>query len=303
MPSVTVERARGRWRDILPLLGVDPRFLVNRHGPCPLCGGRDRYRFDDRDGSGSYYCNQCGAGDGVVLLRKLHNWSFREAADAVDEVIGKTPPPKVEQHRQDDGRTRNAEYAQRIMAEATDPRVVVDYLASRGLSTFPDCLLGHPALAYSHDGAFYGRKPAIVAPITDPTGDLVGLHRIWADRDLPTRKKLAPKFGNLAGAACRLFEVEAVAGIAEGVETAVACYELFAIPTWATIFADGLKKFEPPDGVKTVVIFADNDVSYTGQASAFAAAKRLGCDFEVEVHIPPAAGSDWLDVLNRRAER
>ena len=36
----TVERARGRWREILPRLGIDARFLVNRHGPCPLCGGR-----------------------------------------------------------------------------------------------------------------------------------------------------------------------------------------------------------------------------------------------------------------------
>ncbi len=68
----TVERAHGRWTEILPLLGVDPRFLVNRHGPCPLCGGKDRFRFDDKDGSGSYYCNGCGAGVGIILVRKLH---------------------------------------------------------------------------------------------------------------------------------------------------------------------------------------------------------------------------------------
>jgi putative DNA primase/helicase len=56
----TVERARGRWREILPIFGIETRYLHNRHGPCPLCGGKDRFRFDDRDGSGSYYCNQCG---------------------------------------------------------------------------------------------------------------------------------------------------------------------------------------------------------------------------------------------------
>ncbi len=54
----TIERARGRWSEILPRLGIDARFLRNRHGPCPLCGGKDRFRFDDRDGSGSYFCNQ-----------------------------------------------------------------------------------------------------------------------------------------------------------------------------------------------------------------------------------------------------
>jgi putative DNA primase/helicase len=62
----TIERARNRWREILPRLGVDTQFLTNRHGPCPLCGGKDRFRFDDRDGSGSYICGQCGAGVGVI---------------------------------------------------------------------------------------------------------------------------------------------------------------------------------------------------------------------------------------------
>lgn len=43
----TVERARGRWREILPQLGIDTSYLRTRHGPCPLCGGKDRFRWDD----------------------------------------------------------------------------------------------------------------------------------------------------------------------------------------------------------------------------------------------------------------
>jgi putative DNA primase/helicase len=27
---------------------MDERALSGKHGPCPLCGGRDRFRFDDR---------------------------------------------------------------------------------------------------------------------------------------------------------------------------------------------------------------------------------------------------------------
>ena len=67
----TITRARGRWKEILPQFGIDPKFLTNRHGPCPLCRGKDRFRFDDKDGSGSYFCNQCGPGSGVILIRKL----------------------------------------------------------------------------------------------------------------------------------------------------------------------------------------------------------------------------------------
>src|SRR5580693_458201 len=88
----TVERARGRWREILPALGIGRQYLVNKHGPCPLCGGRDRYRFDDREGTGSYFCNQCGAGSGLILIRKKNGWNHAEACNAVDEIIGTDRP-------------------------------------------------------------------------------------------------------------------------------------------------------------------------------------------------------------------
>ncbi len=41
--------AQGRWPWILAGLGVDPDTLKDDHGPCPGCGGVDRFRFDDKD--------------------------------------------------------------------------------------------------------------------------------------------------------------------------------------------------------------------------------------------------------------
>ena len=35
----TVEAARGRWPGILQALGLDPKYLHNIDGPCPMCGG------------------------------------------------------------------------------------------------------------------------------------------------------------------------------------------------------------------------------------------------------------------------
>lgn len=37
---------------------ISERALENKHGPCPICHGKDRYRFDDLEGKGTFYCNQ-----------------------------------------------------------------------------------------------------------------------------------------------------------------------------------------------------------------------------------------------------
>ena len=39
------ERARGRWQGILPAIGVSSQYLTGKHGPCPMCGGKDRFRW------------------------------------------------------------------------------------------------------------------------------------------------------------------------------------------------------------------------------------------------------------------
>ena len=64
--------ARGHWPDILESLGVDRSKLTNIHQPCPACGGTDRFRFDDKNGDGTFICSGGGgsitAGDGFKLL-------------------------------------------------------------------------------------------------------------------------------------------------------------------------------------------------------------------------------------------
>lgn len=60
------DRCRGRWRCILPALGMNPRFLTGKNGPCPLCpGGKDRWRFLGTGGDGTWICTHCGAGAGA----------------------------------------------------------------------------------------------------------------------------------------------------------------------------------------------------------------------------------------------
>jgi phage/plasmid primase-like uncharacterized protein len=81
-------RADGSWQQILgSLAGIDSSMLRNKHGPCPNCGGKDRFRFDDKQGTGSHFCSQCGAGDGMSLLVKCSGMSFPEAVEAVGRYL------------------------------------------------------------------------------------------------------------------------------------------------------------------------------------------------------------------------
>lgn len=81
------ERARHHWQGILGNLGISGS-LKNKHQPCPVCGGKDRFRFDDKDGYGTFICNQCGAGDGFRLIMNLLQCDFKHAASIVESYLG-----------------------------------------------------------------------------------------------------------------------------------------------------------------------------------------------------------------------
>jgi phage/plasmid primase-like uncharacterized protein len=80
--------ATGHWILILQAAGISPQFLQNKHGPCPICGGKDRFRLDNIDGRGTYFCNQCGAGDGLNLLKKFTGFATSEALSFIEKYLG-----------------------------------------------------------------------------------------------------------------------------------------------------------------------------------------------------------------------
>jgi len=100
---MSVSPADGRWPELLAALaGLSFSQLSPKHGPCPLCGGTDRYRFDDLNGTGSWFCNQCGGkdqrgggGSGMDLLMRVKGWSYPEAARATDDFLGIARTPQA----------------------------------------------------------------------------------------------------------------------------------------------------------------------------------------------------------------
>ena len=298
--------ARGRWRSILTVLGMDERALSGRHCPCPMCGGRDRFRFDDKDGRGTFYCSGCGAGDGVALAMGITGQSFRDVAAEVERIAGTVRTTQAKAERTDDDKLAALRRAFRESRPIERGDEACRYLAGRGLRLYdlPESIRFHPGMQYRDGGAVLGTFPAMLATVTDAAGRAVSMHRTYI-RDcrkapVPAPKKLMQGLP-LAGAAIRLTPVSQTLGIAEGIETAIAAAELFEVPTWSCISASGIESFEPPAGVEHVIVFADNDANFAGQAAAYRAAHRLALKgIEVEVIIPPTVG-DWLDELRSRA--
>ena len=295
------ELAQNRWPGLLVHFGVGREFLSGKHTACPVCGGRDRFRFDDKEGRGTFYCSHCGSGDGFRLLELVKRWPFREAAKEIEAIVGVIPAiaPSSKPNDADKLAICRRRWGESLAVVPGDP--VALYLARRcGVDFMPPAIRFHPRLAYRHDDASVTHHPVMVCRVQDVTGAGCGIHRTYlADSgekaSLDPSKKLT---GSLpAGAAIRLFPPSGCIGIAEGIETALSAFALFGVPTWAAVTAGGLERWTPPDETERVIVFGDNDHSGTGQAAAWALAKRLiGSGVETEVRIPAQDRCDWNDI-------
>ncbi|ELZ1063212.1 toprim domain-containing protein [Escherichia coli] len=119
-------RANGYWPSILERLEIP----TNRsEGPCPACGGNTRYRFDNKDNRGTYFCSHCGAGTGLDLVMKVNQCGPREAAELVAEAMAlpMAEPKPAREKPQTDIAGKVAALAAKVSPGQSA------YLASKGL--------------------------------------------------------------------------------------------------------------------------------------------------------------------------
>ena len=77
--KIIKQQANGRWAAILSANGVPNHLLRGKNCACPVCGGNDRFRWDNKSGDGGGYCHQCDfKGSGLTLLAKWLNLTRRE---------------------------------------------------------------------------------------------------------------------------------------------------------------------------------------------------------------------------------
>lgn len=292
------DHARGNWPKIIGQILGEEYTNTRKHLGCPSTGdcgkGTPRFRFSDRHGTGNFFCH-CSEGkaDGFQLLQCARGYDFHSACRDVESVIGPCPKDgeKVEQP------IENA-WALSLRARACKTSSSI-YLASRGLEVAPG-LDWIKDLAYTADGKKVGEYPAMLAPIVKG-GKFLTYHATYLQdgkkADLDPCRKILPGPGN-SGGACPLYPEAEVMGIAEGVETAIAAKMIFGLPVWAALNTALMAAWEPPAGVKRVMIFGDNDANYAGHAAAYQLAHKLvRKGIEVEIQMAPEVGQDWNDVL------
>jgi putative DNA primase/helicase len=296
------ERCNGRWRSILPTLGVDPKYLDGKNGPCPICGGRDRWRFDNKRGDGTWICTHCGSGQGIKLAMLFTGITdYKSIADKIEVVIGGAPRERARQELSEAAQRAAMNRLWCASKPVTPGDHVDQWMRNRGLgaSSYPVCLRSHAGLR--HRGPPVTVHPGMIAMVSAPTGKPVMIHRTFLTADgakAPVEKVRMFCAGKVPpGSAVRLAPAATTMGVAEGIETALATTMLFGIPTWAALSDGGMEKFEPPTAVEHLKIFGDNDANGSGQKAAYALASRLAGRMSVEVKIPDTAGSDWNDVL------
>lgn len=293
----TVKQACGHWPRILPALGM--KVIKNRHQACPVCGGADRFRFDDKEGRGTWFCNQCGAGDGLKLVEKVFGVSASEAAGKVNAVTGHLPPVAPEVVAAAEAETEADRKAAAALAvgllEKTRPATDNAYLTRKGFAG-RECL----TLTASHKtGGVAYRAGDVVVPLYDETGALVNLQLINADG-----LKRTLKGGQVKGA-CHTIEGKKQAGkrlwIAEGYATALNVHHLTGETVMVALSSVNLLSLASLARSKhpacQIILAADRDLNGDGQTKAAAAAAAC----EGVVALPPVFG-DWNDAVMLKGE-
>lgn len=215
MDDHRIADAKARDMDsVIEMLGIAnlKRFGVERIGPCPLCGGDDRFGINTR--KKMFQCRRCGGkGDVIGLVQFVLGLDFPAA---LEWLCGPRQELTADQRRDRDKRDaeniarkakEEAVFRAKAIAQARDiwqqglpaeDSLVRDYLARRGITRdmlprLPACLRFHPDLAYMVQGQGKDwlqahRGPAMLAAIQGQDDRFSAVHRTWFDVTAPQGK-------------------------------------------------------------------------------------------------------------------
>lgn len=284
----------GAWRQTLENYGCHLPS-GRHHGPCPVCGGKDRFRFDDKEGRGTWFCSQCDpqSGGGLLLLSRFLG---KPTIEVANELLGNTPERSrapVYRSFVSEDRIRKANHEQaRKGAEALLASSELrphPYMSDRGLDG-QWLVNGEPIMG--RDRSVIQPGELLLVPAYKAEGDgskLVNVQKI------KTNKEKRPLYGgDMAGVYHKLDGHQKLIAIVEGYATGVTVNQVTGATTYCAFNTGNLASVSAwvagrHPGVP-LVFFADNDEHGAGLRYA----KDAAAPIAATVALPPELG-DWDD--------
>lgn len=289
----------GAWRQTLENYGCHLPS-GRHHGPCPVCGGKDRFRFDDKEGRGTWFCSQCDpqSGGGLLLLSRFLG---KPTIEVANELLGNTPERSrapVYRSFVSDDQIRKANHEQaRKGAEALLASSELrshPYMSDRGLDG-QWLVNGEPIMGRDRSVIQPGELLLVPAYKADGDGSmLVNVQKIKASKE-----KRPIYGGDMAAVYHKLDGHQKLIAITEGYATGVTVNQVTGATTYCAFNTGNLAAVAAwasgqHPGVP-VVLFADNDEHGAGLRYAKDAAAPIGAT----VALPPEPG-DWDDYRQAR---
>jgi putative DNA primase/helicase len=258
-------------------------------GPCPVCGGTDRFALHTK--KQVWNCRGCGTGgDIIALVQHLDGGDFKTAIETLTGGAA-TPAPRAKPTSvtRDDGsadKQRESKagwlWSQRKpISEGTPPAF---YLCKRGYTGPIPATLGYlpardpyPAAMISAFGMADEPEPGILAAPKQVNG--VHLTRLTGDGDKQPNAAGNSKImlGTCKGAPITISPPNDLLGMAltEGVEDALSVYQATGLGTWAAGAAGFMPALAPlvVGYIETVTIYAHDDKA--GRDNAITLARAL----------------------------
>jgi putative DNA primase/helicase len=320
------------WLAVLEDAGAGA-YLSGKNGPCPFCGGTDRFQFSRK--KMAWFCRACPQKGGPAsdfLSKFLGYTAFAQRADHIRRFYGIVPghapavprPARLPEPK-NEGLDREACISRIVRiwdgtrnVTAGDP--VELYLRGRlpGLGAIPSEIRLHPSLKYWERGAgpqepaiCRGAFPAMIMRGFDADGNVVQVHKTYLTAAGTKAPVESPKKTEI-GVGSNRFAVRLgmpsgdTLGVCEGIETALAASILDGIVVWpchsSSILANFVLPTELRGQIKRLVIYADSDPVKAGRKAGSEAAAQLAQRSKQErlrtlIVRPAKIGHDMADLV------
>jgi phage/plasmid primase-like uncharacterized protein len=296
-------------------------------GPCPVCGGFDRFVVSQK--KRLWFCRGCNKGGDVIeLVQYLDRLEFlgavevlsgerpqqeRDGERAIRYIINRAARSREQQEREAREAAQDTAYAlgwwnEGVGVWGTPAQM---YLTSRRCDgMFP---IDRDAVFRFHPSCVFGRgkrMPCLLSLLRNvQTDEPQAVHRtaLTPDGDKIDQEIDRMTLGPKAGAAIKLWPQSCIRDrlvVGEGLETTLApalhaddCGSRLD-PAWSLVDASGIRSLQPIPGVNTLIILVDNDASGTGQKAAQECAERWNKAGRNVIRLTPKIqGTDFNDVI------